>query len=96
MEKIKELAEIFKALSDPNRLRILKLLIKHNCLCVNALSKELNISQSAVSQHLKILRQAEVVQSSKQGFFVHYTINQNAIDRYKDMVLETFGESFLV
>jgi ArsR family transcriptional regulator len=62
MDEIEELAEIFKALSDPTRLRLVKLLGEHGgALCVNALAHRLEVTQSAVSQHLRVLRQAGLV-----------------------------------
>jgi ArsR family transcriptional regulator len=79
MDEIEELAEIFKALSDPTRLRLVKLLqgqapcerpgeCNHRSfLCVNALAHRLGITQSAVSQHLRVLRQAGLVSGGTAG-----------------------------
>ena len=53
----KEILKIYKALSVDSRLQILKL-IKDKDLCVNAITKKLNITQPAVSQHLSILKKA--------------------------------------
>lgn len=96
MEKIEELAEIYKALSETNRLRILKILIDNDNkpLCVNALSMRLNITTSAVSQHLRILKQIRFVQSNKYGLYVHYEINFETVKKYKDCVKEVLGEGF--
>jgi len=52
---VKELINILKALGDENRLHIVMLLLRHD-FCVGALSKRLDISEAAVSQHLKVLR----------------------------------------
>ena len=96
MERIEELAEIYKALSETNRLRILKILVDNNKpLCVNALSKRLNITTSAVSQHLRILKQIRLVQSNKYGLYVHYEINFETVKKYKECVKEILGEKFL-
>jgi len=59
MDEIKKLSEIFKALSDQTRLKMIRILCSNqHPLCVNALTNKMGISQSAVSQHLRILKQA--------------------------------------
>ena len=66
MSKIESLAQIFKALSDPTRLRLVQMLSEHQgALCVNALAHQLQVSQSAVSQHLRVLRQIGLVQGDR-------------------------------
>ena len=106
MNEIEELAEIFKALSDPTRLRLVKLLSEHplhDCpnecngqdfLCVNALARRLGVTQSAVSQHLRVLRQAKIVRGVRRGHFMHYSIDQDGLEQYKAKLLETLGEDF--
>jgi len=81
MAPVDSLSEKLKAISDPTRLRIIQMLSRcrnKNCepmLCVNALARELGITQSAVSQHLKVLRHAGFVQSERRGYFIHYRLN---------------------
>ncbi len=104
MDKIEELANIFKALSDPTRLRLVKLLsdcTPARCdskgeLCVNALACELGVTQSAVSQHLRVLRQAGLVQGKRCGSFVHYSLDRDRLEQYKSSLQETLGEDFVV
>ncbi len=97
MENLEKLAELFKALSDPTRLKIVKFLAEHKRpKCVNALTKRLDISQSAVSQHLKVLKQAEIVKGERRGNFVHYELNDVYIDSIRKRLLETEGNDFLV
>jgi len=97
MGEIEELAEIFKALSDPTRLRLVKLLGEsEGALCVNALTQRLAVTQSAVSQHLRVLRQAGLVRRVRQGTFVHYSIDQNRLEQYKTQLRETLGEGFVL
>jgi DNA-binding transcriptional ArsR family regulator len=96
MDKIEELAEIFKALSDPTRLRLIKLLTDNKFLCVNALTQRLNVTQSAVSQHLRILRQVGLVIGDRRGYHIHYSLNHDLLTQYKTRLLETFGENFVV
>jgi ArsR family transcriptional regulator len=103
MDEIEKLVEIFKALSDPTRLRLVKLL--NDCqpgvcsggsLCVNALAHRLGVTQPAVSQHLRILRQAGLVRGDRQGSFMHYSLDPDGLDRYKAALRETLGEDFFI
>jgi DNA-binding transcriptional ArsR family regulator len=73
-----KVARVFKILSVETRLRMIQLL-KCRSLCVNALAKTLNITPAAVSQHLRILRDADVVIAEKQGYFVHYRVNEETL-----------------
>ena len=102
MDEIEELAGIFKALSDPTRLRLVKLLSECSpgectgeALCVNALANKLGVSQSAVSQHLRVLKQVGLVRGVRQGYFVHYSLERDRLEQYKARVLATLGEGFV-
>ncbi len=75
-------ARIFKVLSVDTRVRMIELL-KHRCLCVNALAKSLEISPAAVSQHLRILRDADIVVAEKRGYFVHYRVNEKTMEKWQ-------------
>jgi len=66
-----ELAKFFKALSDESRFKLFKLLLTHD-FCVGALAYTLKISEAAVSQHLKQLREAGLVRGEKKGYWTHY------------------------
>ena len=101
MNDVEKLAEIFKALSDPTRLRLIMLL--NDCkpgvceggpLCVNALAHQLGVTQSAVSQHLRILRQVGLVRGARNGPFMHYSIDPDGLGTYKAAIQETLGEDF--
>ncbi len=97
MDEIEKLAEIFKALSDPTRLRLIKSLsINEGALCVNALSHMLGVTQSAVSQHLRVLRQAGLVRGERRGNFVHYLLEKGVLEKYKNRIVKTLGEEFVV
>ena len=102
MDEIAKLVEIFKALSDPTRLRLVKLL--NDCqpgvcaggpLCVNALANQLGVTQSAVSQHLRILRQAGLVSGVRRGSFMHYALDPDGLEKYRAALRETLGEDFV-
>jgi len=78
MTKEKELAELLKVLSVDTRLKILRTL-RTRSLCVNALASILNISQSAVSQHLRILKSVGLVNDQRHGYFIHYSVNEKKL-----------------
>ncbi|MBU2494789.1 MAG: metalloregulator ArsR/SmtB family transcription factor [Bacteroidetes bacterium] len=71
--------KIFKALSDPNRLRILKAL-QTRVLCVCEIRELLDLANSTVSQHLKILKESGFIVEQKEGKWVNYLINQHPSD----------------
>ncbi|MFH1381399.1 MAG: metalloregulator ArsR/SmtB family transcription factor [Chloroflexota bacterium] len=79
---IEEQATLFGVLADPTRLKLLGLLAQQReptALCVNALAYQLGVTQSAVSQHLRILKSAGLVKGERRGYRIHYFINQEAL-----------------
>jgi len=76
-------AQIFKVLSVETRIRMIELL-KRRSLCVNALAHTLKITPAAVSQHLRILRDAEIVIAEKRGYFVHYRVNDETLAQWNN------------
>ncbi len=76
-----KLAKIFKILSVDARVRINQFL-NNGPMCVNALSSRLDITQGAVSQHLRILRDAGIVISEKRGYYVHYQLNRKILKKW--------------
>ena len=96
MEPIEELAEMMKALSDPTRLRLLQLLAQpsgevneEECCggqrfyCVNACARMLGVSQSAISQHLRVLRAARLVRGIRKGRFMHYVPDPDGLEQVR-------------
>lgn len=55
-------------------------------LCVNALASRLDVTQGAVSQHLRILRDAGLVTAEKRGYFVHYRLTEAALAACQGML----------
>jgi len=81
MQDITELTNFLKSLSDPTRLKIVEYLAKaDNPRCVSKISEHINVSQSATSQHLRILRQSNLVSSTRRGYHIHYEINTDQMD----------------
>jgi len=76
---MKSFIKIMKALSDPNRVKIIKLLQHKSDMCVCELKSLLAIAQPTVSKHLKILEEAGLVEFRKDGLWVNYSlVNGNA------------------
>jgi ArsR family transcriptional regulator, arsenate/arsenite/antimonite-responsive transcriptional repressor len=71
---MRDVVKVFKALSDPNRLRILKMLQKKP-LCVCEITSILNLATSTVSRHLYLLREANLIVDVKEGKWVNYKLN---------------------
>ncbi|HEB51607.1 MAG TPA: ArsR family transcriptional regulator [Desulfobulbus sp.] len=84
MSETDKAARIFKVLSVETRLRMIELL-KDRSLCVNALARALSITPAAVSQHLRVLRDAEIVTAEKRGYFVHYRLNEMTLAEWKKL-----------
>jgi DNA-binding transcriptional ArsR family regulator len=76
--QIDELVRVCRALAAEARVRILTHL-RAGPLCVCALAARLNMTQSAVSQHLRVLRDAGLVTAARQGFFTHYCLNEPTV-----------------
>jgi len=72
------LARVLKVLAVGTRVRIVELL-KGRALCVNALAARLDVTQSAVSQHLRVMRDAELLIDEKRGYYVHYRLNEDTL-----------------
>ena len=90
MEDAVKLARIFRVLSVDTRVRIVQLL-KDHALCVNALAGRLDVTPAAVSQHLRVLRDADLVIPDKRGYYVHYRINEKALAAWKTVADELLG-----
>src|SRR4030042_1464936 len=71
----------FKALSDETRLRILKLLLEREC-CVCEVMQVLDISQSRASRNLGILQSAGFLKSRRNGAWMYYSVDWEAVNRY--------------
>jgi DNA-binding transcriptional ArsR family regulator len=75
-----ELAARFKALADPTRVAIVNYLSAADEICVCNLTEAFDLSQPTISHHLKILRQAGLVESSRRGTWAYYRLVPEAID----------------
>ncbi|CAN2040758.1 ArsR family transcriptional regulator, arsenate/arsenite/antimonite-responsive transcriptional repressor [Candidatus Magnetomoraceae bacterium gMMP-15] len=83
---MKELIKVMKALSDPNRLKILKMLQKR-ALCVCEMRAGLGLAQSTVSKHLKILEDIDLISHHKNGLWVNYYLENGNNSPYAATLL---------
>ncbi len=72
-----------KAISDPTRYKIIGLLLERH-YCVRIISKKLNISESAVSQHMGVLKEAGIVYGKKLGYHMHYIVKTETLRNIRD------------
>lgn len=72
------LSEIFKVLSDENRLKIITIIAKEK-MCAGQLVQKLNIAQPTISHHMKVLAENELVKATKIGTQVYYELNREKV-----------------
>lgn len=85
------MGNVFKAISDPTRREILKLLNDKD-LSAGEIAEHFDISKAALTKHLNILREAELVSSEKQGNFVIYSINVTVLQQALSGFMAIFGK----
>ena len=88
-ENTDEQVAFFGALADPTRLKLLKLLQRQreqDALCVNALAHLLGVTQSAISQHLRVLKAIGLVKGERRGYHIHYFVNQDVLEKCRRLV----------
>ena len=71
-------ASVYRALADETRRKVVTLLLGHN-YCVSELARVLGVSESAVSQHLKVLKEAGLLTGEKRGYYMHYDIDRDSL-----------------
>lgn len=77
---MKKSADLFKILSVDKRIEIIELL-KKEPTSVNSLADALGITQSAVSQHLRVLKGAGLVKDERQGYWIYYSLNKDVLEK---------------
>lgn len=90
---MKQFIRVMKALSDPNRVRVIKLLGQKD-LCVCEIQQVLNLAQSTVSKHMKLLEDAGLVEKERQGTWMIYRLADGSDSVYAEAML-TRLESWL-
>ncbi|MDR7869100.1 MAG: metalloregulator ArsR/SmtB family transcription factor [Sporomusaceae bacterium] len=85
---MKNISEVFKALGDPTRLEIVRLLIGKE-LCVCDIIDSFQVSQPTISHHLRVLKQADLVKDKKEGKWIYYSLNSGSFE-----AIEKFFEQY--
>jgi ArsR family transcriptional regulator len=88
-----DLARMFKALGDPVRLRLLSLIASHagGEACVCDISESFDLSQPTISHHLKVLRQAGLLDCERRGTWVYYWVIPSALQQLSAVLLTESG-----
>ncbi len=87
MNQVKQLEDLFKALADATRLRILRLLMAGE-VCVCDIHETLKIPQAKASRHLAYLRRAGLVTTRRDGLWIHYSLAKSA-----DSIIVTIADA---
>jgi ArsR family transcriptional regulator len=83
---VKQLIKVMKALSDPSRVKIVKML-QHRVMCVCEIQAALDLAQSTVSKHLKVLEDAGLLGHEKEGLWVNYHLTDGSNSPYAASLL---------
>ena len=89
-EKLAESAELLRAISHPLRIKMIKFIDENDQTNVNNIYRSLRLEQSITSQHLRTLRDSSIVQSNRNGKYIHYSLNYKKIDE----VMKTLNSFF--
>ncbi len=84
-DNLKEIKELLKVLAEENRLKILCILKKEK-KCVCEIWQVLELRQNLVSHHLKILKQAKLIEEEKRGLKIYYSINKKEVDKFNSLL----------
>jgi len=88
---MQNLVDIFKALGEDTRIKIISMLCNRE-MCVDELIKKLNLSQSAVSHHVKVLKQADLLNIQRKGKWTYYSINKTGLASLERSLQQWFLE----
>jgi DNA-binding transcriptional ArsR family regulator len=96
MQQMKELVNLFKALGDQTRMRLLRAIASGMAdqISVNDLAKMLQVSQPTVSQHLRILKNVDLIEPERDGYHIYYRINLETMEKHKRQINEMFDVVF--
>ncbi len=94
LKELEQLAGLFRVLAEPNRLRILSLLMQRET-CVCELLPEMGISQPLLSHHLSVLAESGLIQSRRQAQRIFYSVVPEALAQLKGLLLDHFDPDAL-
>ena len=87
-ETIDRIAELFKGFADPTRVQILCLLLTREEMCVTDLTQQTEVSQSAVSHQLRLLKEMHLIKARRDGKNMHYSLADDHVRTILQMGLE--------
>lgn len=80
-DKLQDSSELLRALAHPLRLQILQFIDQNESINVNKIYNTLKLEQSITSQHLRILRMADLVKTEREGKYIHYSLDYDRVNR---------------
>jgi len=83
--------KVFKALSDANRRKIIDLLKKKE-MTAGEIAENFNVSKPTISEHLKTLKNADLIQSERSGQFITYFLNTSVLEDFLSYMITIFGK----
>ncbi|MDP8202505.1 MAG: autorepressor SdpR family transcription factor [Candidatus Tenebribacter burtonii] len=83
--------KVFKALSDANRRKIINLLKKKE-MTAGEIAENFHISKPTISEHLKILKNADLIESERDGQFITYFLNTSVLEDFVSYMINIFGK----
>lgn len=83
--------KVFKALSDANRRKIIDLLKKKE-MTAGEIAEQFNVSKPTISEHLKTLKNADLIGSEKNGQFITYFLNTSVLEDFLSYIITIFGK----
>lgn len=89
--KIIDLAELFKIFGDSTRIKIINVLLNEE-LCVNEIAEKVNVSQSAISHQLRILKSSKLVKFRKDGNLIYYSLDDDHVKKIFELGCEHINE----
>ena len=87
-ETLTQIAELFKGFADPTRVHILCLLLSQEEMCVTDITERTDVSQSAISHQLRMLKQMHLIKSRREGKNMHYSLADDHVKTILQMGLE--------
>ena len=85
------LQQTLKALADPTRREILNLL-KKGKLSAGEITDHFNITAAAISRHLSVLKEADLIEDAREGKYIYYTLNASVLEEIMLWITELKGE----
>lgn len=83
---------LFKALNDPTRRKILKILQSQDCTA-GEIADVFDISKPSISHHLDVLKRADLIRGKREGQFIHYSINTTVLEEAANWFLDLINQN---